>query len=194
MDSKIGIKYLLMVIFATLGLFISGENLDKFINQDTTYSSKSETYSEVSAPSVTICASEPYKKLSTTTKNTQMSSMYHKDQQIFKNWPSVPSEVALEWKKKTFDISEIVTSITIINNDTCTEILSNIDDLSRRGNFYEKALQCNLNIKTINSLTNGRCYNVEFAKKAKTDDPVEILLKFPATKVNWHLDLCFTGL
>ena len=177
MDSKIGIKYLLMVIFAAIGLFISGENLGKFINQDTTYSSKSETHSEVSAPSITICASEPYKK------STQMSSMYDKYEQRFKYWPFRTFQVDFEWKNKTFDIDEIVTSITLINNETCTKNLKDANMLSHRGLLFEKASKCNLTITPINSLTNGRCYHVEFAKKAKSDDPIEILLKFPATKV-----------
>ena len=184
MESKIVIKYLLMIIFVTLGLFFSGENIEKFMNQDTTYSSKSETFSEVSAPSLTICASEPYKKSVISISKTPMSTLYHKHEQEFKNWPSETSEVASKWNEKTFEFSEIVTSITLINNDSCTKSLKHLNELARRGNIFEKASQCNLNIKTINSLTNGRCYNVEFAKKAKTDDPVEILLEFPATDVS----------
>ena len=79
----------------------------------------------------------------------------------------------------TFEFNEILKSITDLNDpENCT--LTSIP-------FQQN--KCGMIWKEVNSISDGRCYTIEFIKNVTLDNPLEIILKFYAVDVS---DLIYT--
>ena len=80
----------------------------------------------------------------------------------------------ISFTASTFEFNEILKSITDLNDpENCT--LTSIP-------FQQN--KCGMIWKEVNSISDGRCYTIEFIKNVTLDNPLEIILKFYAVDVS----------
>ena len=74
----------------------------------------------------------------------------------------------------TFEIQDILKSITDLNNPNDCTIPSNPLEEN----------ECGMKWKVVNSFSDGRCYTIEFVKNVTEENPLEIILKFHTNEVS----------
>ena len=91
---RLGLKYTLLIIAGALvAAYQLTDTFDKYKNQKPSLEHYMEEWDEIMPPSITICASDPYKQ-----NDDYMMPEFDKEDQEFFNWPD--TDVITRWKGK----------------------------------------------------------------------------------------------
>ena len=91
---RLGLKYTLLIIAGALvAAYQLTDTFDQYKNQKPTLEHYMEEWDEIMPPSITICASDPYKQ-----NDDVMMPEFDKEDQEFFNWPD--TDVITRWKGK----------------------------------------------------------------------------------------------